>query len=630
MMHFFCCRARAFLTTTPAPETLTPQYEEQSFPDLPNIYFDYMREARIYHQHWKVIVYFDVRDLYQTATHIDSLLLWASTGKDKNSKMIWESHNLRYALWKTYAQNVVASTGLSLEDSPLNVSPREKRGLFNFVGTIAKSLFGTMSADDADYYNTAIDSVITTNNKLARLVKNETHILQTNIIDANYIQNVTLSHITSIQDQITNFTLNTEHFLKLGLLISMFADSILIFESMIMHAEISQLHPNLFTPSQLKTIVQDISLKYGQNQLVKGLSELNYHHLFLTSNVNAVVLKSHKICFEIRVPILEQTVFSAIHLVPLPLIQKHYSHFVALDSQYIFLDLSTRNYMPTTLQEISKCRKADNILYCERHVPKFSLSMQDPCLKVATRSHLGESHETCSMGIARINHTVWIQLQSPNSWIGIFPSCEYGQLNCPNDFHKTLTLCQVFRISLMGGCTLTTPSATLLSSFDAGKMEFNTTLGLPKFSTEFINTDFFTNIPEIKKSHINADEIHDTIRTLDSISYEAEQLESQYRIHRNSYSSRDTVKTTLISLTVSLVIILCIPCTNYFSHCMVTNTVASEQIFFNNSDHEPVSNLPLTQEAPRIPHSPLQPLLHPAPHPHPHPTTRTRFSSLAP
>lgn len=572
-------------------------HELKELTDLPNIHFDYIGATRVFHQHWKVLAYYDVHDLYATSTfvanHID--LLKTAVKDNTTLRAILGTHETRYHHWRTYAQNVIASTGLTATKSSVN-----KRGVFNFVGTIAKTLFGTLSADDAEYYDKTIDSVISTNNKLARLVRNETHILQTRIIDSEHIQTLFLSHLNVLQNQIENATLQTEHLLNLGQLISMFADSVLIFESMLMHAELGQLHPNLFSISELQSIVHDISLKYGENQLVKGVSEFNYHSLLSTSRISIAVLKNQKLCFEIRVPILEETQFSAIHLVPLPLLKPLYSQFVSLDSRYIFLDLATRSYMPTTLEEINKCQLASKILYCERHVPKFTLAKQDPCLKLAIRSHVADAADVCSLGVARINHTIWVQLHAPNEWIGVFPTCEFGQLNCRSGTHETLTLCKVFQLSLSEGCTLTTPSATLFSNSDDGLTTFNSsTLGLPKFDLLHNDSLMFSHIPEFKHIHINPDEIHETIRTLDSINYEASLLESQYRKHRTSHIFSDTMNVTMISITVFLIIFICIrlklhklircmftPCYHLYSRCMITNSVATEHIAFTTHDFE--------------------------------------------
>jgi hypothetical protein len=191
-------------------------------------------------------------------------------------------------------------------------------------------------------------------------------------------------------------------------------------------------------------------------------------------------------------------------------------------------------------------------------------------------------------------------------WIGIFPHCEYGQLNCPKSTHETLTLCNVFQLTLSEGCTLTTPSATLFSNSDQGITELNMTkLGLPQFLTKFNDTILFTHIPEIQNIHINPDAIHDSIRTLDSIACEASLLESQYRIQHNSHVVWDTLKASLISIFVILLLYFCIrfkvhkciqclfrPCAHYYSRCMVTNTVAAEQITFTAHDFEQEGSAP--------------------------------------
>jgi len=52
-----------------------------------------------------------------------------------------------------------------------NYGTRIKRGVFDFVGQIAKILFGTLDSSDADYYNKQIDLVYNNSKQLTNLYK---------------------------------------------------------------------------------------------------------------------------------------------------------------------------------------------------------------------------------------------------------------------------------------------------------------------------------------------------------------------------------------------------------------------------------------------------------------------------
>ena len=51
---------------------------------------------------------------------------------------------------------------------------RMKRGLFNFVGSISKTLFGTLDNSDLNLINQNMDKLFDTNNKMTQVVKNQT------------------------------------------------------------------------------------------------------------------------------------------------------------------------------------------------------------------------------------------------------------------------------------------------------------------------------------------------------------------------------------------------------------------------------------------------------------------------
>ena len=58
---------------------------------------------------------------------------------------------------------------------------RVKRGVFNFVGDIAKILFGTLSDSDARYYNDEIDKLYHQSSETAETIKEFTKITKATI-----------------------------------------------------------------------------------------------------------------------------------------------------------------------------------------------------------------------------------------------------------------------------------------------------------------------------------------------------------------------------------------------------------------------------------------------------------------
>jgi hypothetical protein len=62
---------------------------------------------------------------------------------------------------------------------------RCKRGIINGVGMVLKTLFGTMDDNDAQYYNDAINRVISDNKHFKNLLQDQTQIIQDTLITFN-------------------------------------------------------------------------------------------------------------------------------------------------------------------------------------------------------------------------------------------------------------------------------------------------------------------------------------------------------------------------------------------------------------------------------------------------------------
>lgn len=60
-------------------------------------------------------------------------------------------------------------------------SNRNKRGLFDFVGKVSKTLFGTMDGDDAQYYNEQIEHFECSSSSLTGLLKQQLTIVRSTL-----------------------------------------------------------------------------------------------------------------------------------------------------------------------------------------------------------------------------------------------------------------------------------------------------------------------------------------------------------------------------------------------------------------------------------------------------------------
>lgn len=64
---------------------------------------------------------------------------------------------------------------------------RTKRGLLNFVGSISKTLFGTLDEDDLSLVNGNIDKLFSQQNQITHTLQNQTQIIKA-LLDCNGAQ----------------------------------------------------------------------------------------------------------------------------------------------------------------------------------------------------------------------------------------------------------------------------------------------------------------------------------------------------------------------------------------------------------------------------------------------------------
>ena len=100
---------------------------------------------------------------------VTEIIQYYEDGKWKETTI----HRIRNKRSEEYTQN--QKNIIHLERS-LHV--RNKGGAFNFIGSISKTLFGTLDSKDLDIINQNIDELSTDNNDIIHLVHNQSAIIK--------------------------------------------------------------------------------------------------------------------------------------------------------------------------------------------------------------------------------------------------------------------------------------------------------------------------------------------------------------------------------------------------------------------------------------------------------------------
>ena len=251
---------------------------------------------------------------------------------------------------------------------------RNKRGLFNPLGTFIKSLTGNLDQNDAEQIDAKIKKLQDNQNKLRIDAINQITLLDSTInkfklIISNITHNELMlkSHILRIEDTIKNVgihQLNTQEYFLVHVVINQIT---LIYQSIynildkievaITFAKINILHNSIIDPNELLNEIQKIKEHLSNDKLplqnnIQNI--LNFEKIIIIKSF----VKDFNIVFILELPLVEPETYQYFNLFPLPipnnqsfLVNIPYKPYLALsDSKYAYMDqecmeLQPQNYL---------------------------------------------------------------------------------------------------------------------------------------------------------------------------------------------------------------------------------------------------------------------------------------------
>jgi hypothetical protein len=146
------------------------------------LYYEQLGETTLYNTEWKTVVYVnlgqtdrDIEQLSQYITHINQL---CHATEIQNWTDCGHFNTLSVETFK----RIKGSEKLLRELIGENPKPlRKRRGALKFIGEISKILFGTLDADDADYYNEQIKRFEENTEDLTNLMQQQLSIVRASL-----------------------------------------------------------------------------------------------------------------------------------------------------------------------------------------------------------------------------------------------------------------------------------------------------------------------------------------------------------------------------------------------------------------------------------------------------------------
>ncbi|XP_034946221.1 uncharacterized protein [Chelonus insularis] len=379
---------------------------------------EYLGDVRFFHETYNVVSYINLDELTFQESEIMKGLNMVNTFCNENcteANLIKKIRN-QFETFRQDKYKLFSAIGVR------NLV-REKRGLFNFVGQLSKILFGTMSSDDAIYYNNEIDAIHRDNKRISELFRNQTYILQLTIhkteslfrehsekfnkINSNF-QSIdkNIQKILETENIIQKDTVITDICLEIELALIEFSRNVNMIVQSISFAKIGQINSQLLTPDLLMSSIKLIKDERGANEMPIALHQGNYFEYLEISDVSISVI-GYRFVYVIKIPILEIGNYKAYRAIPAPkLIRSNLLAYISNPNDHIITNNERLLYTPSDKYFLETCKTHKSLYFCKTIYPKYFIQKQDTCMSKIVNEPVNLSENDCDIKLISVKTSI--------------------------------------------------------------------------------------------------------------------------------------------------------------------------------------------------------------------------------
>ncbi|XP_078049724.1 uncharacterized protein LOC144476525 [Augochlora pura] len=292
---------------------------------------------------------------------------------------------------------------------------RYRRGLLNAIGTISKSLFGTLDENDLAIVNANLDKLFDDNNKLKTIINNQTALIK-KIINSNSLRQLDQLNIEaqSLDQRVTKCELITKLIIKaegaiydLHFLLDELLNTITLAKQGIISTQI---------------IDQDTFMKaYGSaigNEIVnRAITPRKENFQFILDIADLKVFTVHnRIFFKISVPVISDLEWDVTRLYPIPSKKNKVFMIPLIEHQTYFL--AGLKYINVDDEYVKQyCKRRSGITMCRQTQPIHDRHTKKDC--TSELINFDKEIKVCQIVVLKIEEITFIPLKSSNQFIAI-------------------------------------------------------------------------------------------------------------------------------------------------------------------------------------------------------------------
>lgn len=422
----------------------------------PGLYFDKLLDIKFTNNEWNVVAYIDISNIQPNLDKVEFLFqkLDVFCNSFTSSKIQSDCSNSLSALKNQHFTNVNKFSSISYLLDNDSHHKRVKRGILDLGGSLLKTIFGTLDAEDGVKYSKAINNVQTDEKHLANLMKDNIHVIQSTIssfnnsmskVDRNekyLLENMQTIHkildtVSNSNDKLENKSQTNSLFNSLEAIILALSFDIDDINNAILFAKLNVLHPTVLSPHQLYNELDKYRNKLPSHyDLPVSLTLQNIQEI---TDISKLVCYYHKnkIIFILKIPLVLPQTYNLYNIIPLPV-----PYDVLKPDTYILIEPST-SYVAITadrmfyslIKDIDKCNLISEKCYVCVLSNMFSVIANPTCETTLLSEAISKLPDTCVTKVIhgsidvfyKLNFNRWIFVQSEPGKCHI--TCDKGDVN---------------------------------------------------------------------------------------------------------------------------------------------------------------------------------------------------------
>lgn len=413
---------------------------------------------------WKLAIQIDVASLNLRFVKLQHYI---STTEEQCEKMIGNLQDTCTNLMRIIKKENDRLETLLSQMKILYKTPNLKRGLINAIGTISKTLFGTMDAEDEKTIYEQLEIINNNEDTLQHVIKNQLKVLQTTIgqmdklseaiyYNENLLRNVT----TRMQQQLAKFTQREdldEHLLVLTTIVTDLTRDIISVIDFLTYTKDGMIITKLLP---LEKIINE--LKEAAPQLTKGLhfpfkiQMENWRNIQKHAKLSAY-FDDRDIVTIIRFPVIAYPTYKLIKAVPFPTYERtNVFSFIKINHPLIAIDKENHHYILPQEDELKTCTQDIETYTCEQILPIYHIKANAPC-EVQIYTDAPGKLLNCEKNHILSDTTLWISLTNKQSWLYSTKENEQIQIQCNQEIENQININGTGKIEMTGNCKLNTP-----------------------------------------------------------------------------------------------------------------------------------------------------------------------------